>query len=259
MLIASTSGTSIPLVYMSSHVHLHQHQCAFLQSGIEGRWRLGLTITPSSCSCTCICHHSQLAKEILASLIHKTLDRGGPVISIYAFGTPDLDPPSYTSIGSCRSQAFPSAIHPIQKELILNGSCFVPTAIEIPVSSITSLSLAYAHHHQPSGMGHTLGLLRSTLERLEVNNIAEELSLIIETVQLPRLTCLKRWRANPSRHTVSHPVLLVQSPNYASRLCTNHILWVSPTVYFPSCANSSHRGGLASNLSLGGPSKSSTI
>ena len=141
---------------------------------------------------------------------------------------------------------------PTLKELILNGSCFVPTAIEMPVSSTTSLSLAHTHHHQPSGMGHTLGLLRSTLETLEVNNIAEDLSLILETVQLPRLTCLKRWRANPSLLTGFTP----RTSGTITKLCITtmyepHPLGVSDSIF--------HRGGLASNLSLGGPSKSSTI
>jgi len=89
---------------------------------------------------------------------------------------------------------------PTLKELTLNGSCFVPTTIEMPVSSITSLSLPHARH-QPSVIGHTLGLLRSTLETLGVTNTPENLPLILETVQLPRLTCLKCWLGDPSRLT----------------------------------------------------------
>jgi len=84
---------------------------------------------------------------------------------------------------------------PTLKRLKLRRSYFVPTTIKMPVSSIKSLSLRSAH--QPAAIEYILGLLRSTLETLEVKNVASNISLILETVQLLRLTCFKRWGVNP--------------------------------------------------------------
>jgi len=110
---------------------------------------------------------------------------------------------------------------PTLKELILIVSFFVPTAIEMPVSSVTSLSLP-STSHQPSAIGHTMGLLRTTLETLGVTGVPKNFPLILETVQLPRLTCLKWWLTDPSRLTMFTP----RTSGTITKLCIT-------TAYFP--------------------------
>ena len=78
---------------------------------------------------------------------------------------------------------------PTLKSLILDDSPFVPTGIEMPRSSITSLKLTPGGRRLP--VEHTLGLLRNTLETLEVTYLPVDIALILETMQLPRLTCIR--------------------------------------------------------------------
>lgn len=77
---------------------------------------------------------------------------------------------------------------PTLKSLILDDAYFVPTAIEMPRSSITSLRLTHGGRRAP--VEYTLELLRNTLETLEVGNMSVDIPLILETMHLPRLTCL---------------------------------------------------------------------
>jgi hypothetical protein len=83
---------------------------------------------------------------------------------------------------------------PTLKTLVLEDSLFVPAAFEVPLSSVTSLSLL-----GPSSMTrrapveHTLRLLRDSLETLEADTI-DQIFAILDTVQVPRLTTIKQWR-----------------------------------------------------------------
>jgi hypothetical protein len=85
---------------------------------------------------------------------------------------------------------------PTLKTLILEHSQFIPTAIELPLSSITSLSFAWTQ--QPAPIEHILRPLRNSLDRLEVKWVTFNISLIIDTVQLPNLTCFTGWGVDAS-------------------------------------------------------------
>ena len=77
---------------------------------------------------------------------------------------------------------------PNLKSLILEHSHVVPTAIDMPLSAITSLTLLYCCQH--GSIEHTIRLLRNTLEILEVRFTSMNIPLILETVQPPHLTCV---------------------------------------------------------------------
>jgi len=92
---------------------------------------------------------------------------------------------------------------PTLKALVLNFSYFFPTATKMPVSSITSLSLGPVN--PPAAIKHTLRLFRSTLEILEISFIPVDVPLILEAVQLPRLTCFTLYSVTPEGLTEFTP------------------------------------------------------
>jgi len=77
---------------------------------------------------------------------------------------------------------------PTLNSLVLEFSHFAPTVIDMPLSSITSLTLLDCCHH--GSIEHTIRLLRNTLEILEVRFTSVDIPLILETVQPPHLTCV---------------------------------------------------------------------
>ena len=77
---------------------------------------------------------------------------------------------------------------PTLKSLVLDNTHFIPTTIEMPRSSITSLKLARGHRR--ALVEHTLRLLRDTLKTLNVEYMSVDIPLILETMKLPRLTCI---------------------------------------------------------------------
>jgi hypothetical protein len=80
---------------------------------------------------------------------------------------------------------------PTLKKLILDRSYFVPTPIEVPLSSITALSfVGGAFKGHCASLEHALGLLKNTLETLEVGYVPKNIFPILEAVQLPHLTSL---------------------------------------------------------------------
>lgn len=80
---------------------------------------------------------------------------------------------------------------PTLKTLILQLSHFVPTAIKMPLSSITSLTLVLSGRR--ACLEHTLGIFRDTLETLEVGYLVEDIYPVLEKVHLHRLTGLEQW------------------------------------------------------------------
>lgn len=128
------------------------------------------------------------------------------------------------------------------KSLVLDNSYFVPTAIEMPRLSITSLRLTHGSRRVP--VEYTLEFLRNTLETLEVGIVSVDIPLILETMRLPRLTCL----THRGIRSGFIPRASSTITNHTSQCAPVHFLWLSPTVYFPSYANFSHRGGSVSDL-----------
>lgn len=147
------------------------------------------------------------------------------------------------------------------KTLILDRSYFVPTTIKMPPSSIASLLLSGGTScGQRAYIDHVLGLLRNTLETFEFRYILHNLSLILETVQLPRLTGSTQSNVNISTFmkftsctssTITKLCITPSSPPQPLHLFHSVFPWLRELF--------SNRGGLASNLSLGDLSKSSTI
>jgi len=80
---------------------------------------------------------------------------------------------------------------PTLKTLMLQLSHFVPTDIQMPLSSVASLS--FVSSGRRDSLVHTLRLLENSLETLEVGYLDEDIYPILETVQLPRLTSLEHW------------------------------------------------------------------